>query len=241
MKRILAIPIFILFIVSGLLSQGNKPHVSKNNAPWIGVSFSPDLGFRRLQNTKGTEYLDDVIRFRDSLETPRWGYTTGLCVQFPLNHSWAIETGIQYSNTRFMRIQSTNDLTPDTGQLLRQTSFFNYHYVNFPFKVRWMSGSKKMRFTTVAGISANTFIKDTQCHTYDYQNKESIEKKGVTGFKYHQFAIVPSLGVGILYMINDKMMLTMEPTFRYDLTQTVKEPITNYLYNAGLNMSIYIR
>jgi hypothetical protein len=233
-KPCLTLLIFLSSFIGITSGQASTHRASTHKSPQFGLTYSAHVGWRRLENTQGTEYLDYVIRFRDSLETPRLGFNLGLTVLFNIDRPFTIETGMEYSNTRFMRIQTSTNPDLGDGKLFKQTSFFNYHYVEFPLRARLNFGKGKVRLTTAAGISANLFLKDTQCHEYEYQNAPPEEKKGISGFEYRQFNAMPSVSLGILCQLSEHLLLGMEPTVRYGLSQTVKQPITNRLMNVGV-------
>jgi hypothetical protein len=47
------------------------------------------------------------------------------------------------------------------------------------------------------------------------------------------------VSAGVDYKLNNKMHLLAEPTFRYGIIKTKDAPVTEHLWNAGLNVGFY--
>ena len=61
----------------------------------IGVVFSPDYSYRTLKPYSSSNLIAEL---RDSLEIPKFGFTTGLNLLLQLNKRLTLEAGLQFSN-----------------------------------------------------------------------------------------------------------------------------------------------
>jgi len=61
----------------------------------IGIVFSPDYSYRTLKPNSSSNW---IAEFRNSLEIPKFGFTTGLNFLLQLNKRLTLEAGLQFSN-----------------------------------------------------------------------------------------------------------------------------------------------
>src|ERR1035437_1411019 len=100
MKKI----ILILLCFSTLyIYGGNNQDTTARKGKWkIGINFSPDYCYRKLDSTGINNNYGDPISFiiheRDSMEIPKFGFTTGISVGYDASRVISLESGIYYSN-----------------------------------------------------------------------------------------------------------------------------------------------
>lgn len=205
----------------------------------IGINISLDNTFRKLKNNGGSSTVDDIIKIRNENETYKTGYTTGLNVCFNIKNNVGLETGIQLSNKGYqtkkedLNFGQANPKEPNNIRFI-----YNYHYIDIPVKANFTIGKRKVRFHTSFGITTNIFIKETQKTVLVYSD-HTDKKTTQTNFNYNKVNITPTISVGIDYKINSRMNLRVEPTFRYGILKITNDPLTEYLYSGGLNISYY--
>jgi hypothetical protein len=79
-----------------MLTIGQNADTTRLGKKSIGVLFSPDYSFRTLAsfNSSSAKW---IIAYRDSLEVPNFGYTTGVNFTLSINSSMSLETGFLFS------------------------------------------------------------------------------------------------------------------------------------------------
>jgi hypothetical protein len=205
----------------------------------IGINFSPDLCFRTLKDNENSASSNIVMKYNKQRETFKVAYTGGLNICYNIKKSIGIETGIQYSNKGFQtKLDKAVSLVPDLANPDKFKFIFNYHYLDIPLKVNFTVGENKIRFFSSAGITTNLFLKQIQTNVYHLPDR-TVRTSNPTRYDYKKVNLSPTISIGIDYKINEKMNLRIEPTFRYGVIAISDDPVTNYLYNGGLNISYY--
>ena len=207
----------------------------------LGISISPDMCFRTLENNDGGATIDAIVKLRNENETVKLGYTAGLNVCVTLNKFLSIESGIHYSNKGYQTKMMTLTPSQPTATLPNKAKTIdNFHCIDIPVKANFTLGKKKVRFITSAGVTTNFFIKETSTTVLYYSDRTERERNPST-VDFNNVNISPTLSVGIDYKINSRMNLRIEPTIRYGILKIIDTPVTGYLYSGGLNMSYYVR
>lgn len=57
---------------------------------------------------------------------------------------------------------------------------------------------------------------------------------------YRKLNLSPLISAGFDYRLNNKRSLKVEPTFRYGILKTIEAPVSENIWNAGLNIGYYI-
>ena len=234
--------LFILFTTfSSLLIQGQEIRSTKKiNKILIGYNFSPDYNYRTLKNNDGSSSSDIVIKSRNDIEIPKFGFTTGLHVWINFTNIIGLETGIQFSNKGYKtKNQDLIYFPPNPGLPTKAKTVYTYQYIGIPLKAKFTVGKSKTRFLSSIGIMTNFLLHVKQTTTFEYADGKTEEKKqsATSGFK--KVDLSPMISVGIDYKLTDKIHLIAEPVFKYGVIKTKDAPVKEYLWNAGLNMAFY--
>ncbi len=211
-----------------------------NNKIQFGVNFSSDLCFRTLQNNDGRNSSDVIISQRNNLETPKFGYTSGVNIDYQFRNNWSVETGLQYSNKGYeTRKNIANFIYPSPSNYEQYKIIDHFHCLDIPLKINFRYGNHKIRLLSSFGITPNILLKQNQTIIFYYSDR--IEKQTtLSNFYYNTFNISPSVSLGVDYKINQHYHVRIEPTFRYGILKIIDAPITGHLYNLGLNLSLYL-
>jgi hypothetical protein len=238
MKRLI---LFLATTFCSLIANGQNTNDSKPTKDFkrilIGVNFSPDYCFRKLKNNDGSSTSALIVDNRNSHESAKFGYTTGINVCINFSKAIGLEAGIQYSNKgyQFKFNNSTFDPSiPTKGKII-----YNDKYIDIPLKINLTLGKRKVQFFSSVGITTNIFIGETQTNILKYSDGNTDKRTQSTPYNYNKVDISPIISLGINYKINDKMNLRVEPTFRYGVLKIIDSPVTGYLWNAGLNIGYY--
>ncbi|MEO6548830.1 MAG: outer membrane beta-barrel protein [Ferruginibacter sp.] len=186
----------------------------------IGIIFSPDYNFRKLNNNDGSPSSDLLIKNRNDKEIGKFGYTTGIDICVKLTEKVGFETGIQYSNKGYQtKKQNLVFSQPDPSLPTTTKIVYVYHYIDIPLKVNLMLGQGRIRLISSVGVTTNILMKEN----------------------YKKVNFSPMAGIGIDYKINNQINLRVEPTFRYGILYTTDTPVTENLWNTGLNIGLYFK
>lgn len=206
----------------------------------IGFNFSPDYSSRTLKNNDGSSSSDLVIKSRKNIEVARFGYTTGLNIFINLSQFVGFETGIQFSNKGYKtKNQDLIYFPPSPSSPTKVKTIYSYQYLGIPLKAKFSFGKSKIRFLSSIGFTTNFLLNIKQTNNFEYSDGKTEKKtqSSTSGFK--KVDISPMISVGLDYKLNNKIHLQAEPTFRYGVIKTKDAPVTENLWNAGLNVGFY--
>ena len=206
----------------------------------IGYNFSPDYSFRTLKNNDGSSSSDLVIKSRNDIEIAKFGYTTGLNVCINFSQLVGFETGIQFSNKGYeTKNQDLVYFPPNPSLPTKAKTIYSYQYIGIPLKAKFSFGKSKVRFLSSIGFMTNFLLNVKQTTNYEYSDGKTEEKAQSTTAGFKKVDISPTISVGIDYKLNNKIHLIAEPTFRYGVIKIKDAPVTENLWNSGLNIGFY--
>jgi len=206
----------------------------------FGLVLSPDFAYRTLKNNGGGTNADLVINSRNQMEIGKLGYTCGLAFSVNVTKRLSFETGLQYSKKGYQT--KKRDLVyspPDPALPVRARFIYNYKYIDVPFKLDFVLREGRLRFIAGAGFAINFLVNADQKSIFEYSNGNIKRTKQSPAFDFKKFNLSPMISLGLGYRINDHLYLSIEPTFRYGILKITDTPVTEYLWNAGLNTGIH--
>lgn len=235
MKQIL---LFLTLLPLVLFGQSADSSQIKRFA--FGLNYSPDYSYRILVPEPQVKLIADL---RDSTETPKYGFTTGLNLLFRINKRFTLETGFQYSNKGEMNdgnivLIDDIDATKPPLNAPRITAIFSYNYLDIPIKANYYLINKKFKLFLSGGISNNLFISSENKFLFKYPDGSILTTKG-EGPKLFPVNFTLLAGFGAEHQLNKRFSLRLEPIYRRSITSIIDAPIKGYLYSAGMNFGLY--
>jgi len=247
---------FISAFLITMSASAQETVAQKPAAPFrkylVSINVSPDICFRTLKNNDGSDFAYAMFDARKDSEDPKFGYTAGLNLRRNFSHHVGIEAGIQYSNKGYTWNLDIDPLTtgylidPRYGFVYTYDRFvtkvkcrYNFIYLDIPVRAIFTFGKKKLCFIASIGAVTNILL-TAESKTYsEYSNGETSQQKRVIKSDYNSLNFSPMFSVGVGYKLSDRFNLAVEPTFRYGVLKINDFPVTDYLWNAGLNFSCY--
>lgn len=201
----------------------------------IGITFSPDIAYRTLKADADSK---DIKDFRDTLETPKFGYTVGANIEFKLGKKLNLEAAVLYSD----RGERTKPEAVTTGTVSQEPAkysyIFHYHYLDIPVKADYFLVNKKLRFYVTAGVSADFYLGSAETILSNYNHgREKKSSSYDPNFSKVNFGFLA--GCGIRYPVGKRTDLLVEPVYRRSITAVNSAPIRSYLYSGGLTVGLY--
>ncbi len=228
---------FVLLLPLALFSQSeNQPKQGKFS---VGLTYSPDYAYRVLKPDASALF---VVKMRDSLESPKYGFTTGLNLAFRLSNMLNFETGLLFSNKGERMREVVFEHPPgQTGtQLPEKGSFIrHYFYLDIPLKAKYHFTDGRTKIFVAAGLSTNIFLTSRETEVLTYPDG-SIENKTVQNdLPFNKVNLALIAGFGLSYDISQQLYFKIEPTYRRSLMPIANTPIKPYLYSAGMDVGIF--
>lgn len=243
-----------ILIFWGFISLAQNEENSKQSRFSFGVSFSPDYTYRNFRT--GDEKLDNIVGDMDDIESPRFGFTTGLACKYQFSRRFALESGILFSD-KGDKVEMSNEywISPDdlidpgfTGPdpAIPNELKMKYHhyYIGIPLKVNYFLVDKKLKVFLSGGFSTDFYINTTVKSVYTLEGEEHKDTSHPEDDDFKKVNFVGLAGVGIEYPISSNFSLRFEPIYRYSFTQMVEEgaiDLDTHLYSIGVNFAIYFQ
>ena len=83
-----------MFIFLSIVAIGQPKEIDSTKKFSIGINFSPDYSYRRLHS----DIDDGFVEIRNKIESPRFGFTSGIVARYQLGSRFALESGLQFSD-----------------------------------------------------------------------------------------------------------------------------------------------
>jgi len=218
------------------MSNGQEDELKFKKSILLGLTFSPNYCYRTLRYDQSDE---DFANYRNEIEIPKFGFTTGINSIFRFNKSLAIELGMLFSDKgqQTKKIEITQE-DPDNTIPDNIHNSWHYYYIDIPIKLNYFIIKGNLNLFVSPGISGNIFL--TQKRVKSEFNPDNEYTYFMSeGFNKLNIAII--LGAGLDYLITKKLNLRFEPIFRYSLTPLDNFKIKRYQYSIGANFGIYYK
>ena len=229
--------IITIFILNAYISFGQTSEIVSTKKISLGVIFSPDYCYRSLNSDTSIRWIVD---YRDSIEIPKYGFTTGLSLLLEPWNRISFEAGLHYSDkgekTKMMEL---NPLEPDPALPTNRARFiYHYYYLDIPVKINYIVFKGKVKISVSAGFSTNIYLYQRTKAIFDGID-ETGSSSGSEELSRLNFAVL--IGGGIDYIINNRLDFKLEPIFRRSITPIVDAPIKQYQYSIGANFGLYYK
>ena len=259
-----------LSISEGKMTKDVGKKKEKRRSPFsLTAFFSPDFASYRLldneQNFDG-ERAGEI----EQDENHEFSYTIGVLMEYRFKKRLSIESGLTFSNTnitlnpRMIYAEAVNsgDIkyrlntssgygyvlpsfspTPTIGDSLYAiTSTHILQYAGLPVSLKYNIRHEKIEFSLMAGASLNYLIKGKiETFVENGTGREPEIVGNLYGLKKIYFSSLT--GIAVNYHINDKLSISLSPTFRYALNSinkntAVKSYPNSLMFPIGLKIQL---
>jgi Outer membrane protein beta-barrel domain len=239
MKLILLLLTMGTLTVNGQTVSSTQAHRTYKKTR-IGFNISPDYNYRTLNNSGDNAFNSNIVNARNAQEKGRPGFTAGANIGFNLTDNTGFEAGIQYSDKGYQTDRyNLVYAIPEPLAPVKIKFIYRHHYIDVPLTFNFIQGRGKLRFIATTGIAVNILLKSTVIQELEYTGGRTDRSTRATTSNYRKINISPLISAGVDYKINDKTCLRVAPVFRYGLLKNIDAPITERLWNAGLNIGCY--
>jgi len=253
--------------------QSPEARVKKDNSKKSRFSvtafLSPDFASYRLQDN-GHDNGGSKAAEIEKNESHELSSTIGALVEYRFKKNLSIESGLTFSNTNisvephiiYAQAANSGDIkyrlntssgygyvlpsfsrTPSVGDsLYALTSTHTLQYLSLPAQLKVNARFRNFEFDVMAGAVVNFLIRgriETSVENGSANEPEVVGK--LYGLKKIYFSGLT--GVGVSYHINDKIAISLSPTFRYALNSINKNtPVKSYpnslMFPIGLKIKL---
>ncbi len=217
---------------------------------YIGLSITPDVSYRYLHGNfvpSGISQADvnGAVSYGNQHSVPEFGINAAFKIGINLTDWLAIESGVGYSLIRYRYYSNTN-YSPNvfTGNIINPADSFQttdketYQYLTIPLGLRFSMGHKKVRGVIALGTNFDFLLKQTAVYQYAYPDGRTVNGTSVLApNNFNTFNLSPYLGIGIDCHFSRTFVLRVMPQAEIQGMKSINTPVTEYLWNAGLNLS----
>jgi hypothetical protein len=248
MKRIIALTLLILFGCSvAYCGDGDGEHFRR---VYFGLSVTPDVSYRYLINNyiapgNSSSTNQNIIATENHQASPQFGINAQVKVGVNLTHWLAVESGVGYMLAQYKYqasgpgfIPSFSSTMPVLSDSVNLKQKENYQYMTVPIGLRFSMGHRKVRGIIAAGVNLDFLLKQKEVTILSDASGTISSTTTVDQTKnFHTFNVSPYLGVGIDCHISPAFVLRLMPEAQIQALKNINEPISEYLWNVGFNVS----
>lgn len=231
--------LFILFVFP-LMVFGQLSDSVLRDKITVGISYSPDYCYRILKTGGHYRWMRN---YRNMIETPKWGYTTGFNFNYSINKRFSI--GIAYFLSD--KGEKVTNYHPDFVLLPWQTQvplpisisyIYHYIYIDVPVKGYYYFRVKRASIYASAGVSTNLFLAQKTKQTMEFPDGRKATSTFYTNPRFMTFNFAALAGLGGSYEVTKKIIINAEPIVRCSITSIVDAPVKGYLISGGLTLGL---
>ena len=226
MKKTLVI-LFTFITLVTIAQETTLSDTTKLKKFQLGITFSPDYNFRYLKADGNSEWISKIA---DSMEVPKYGYTTGFNLSYVLSNKIKLGTGIIFVNNG-EKTKSTIEL-----QTINYTNHF--YFLSVPIRIDYTLISKKIDVYATLGVTGNFFInhktimfEDGKKDPIQFNNNSDLQK----------FTLGGLVGIGMNAKLSTKWLFKTEVLYRQNIQSVSNEPVKKWMYSVGPNLGLFYK
>jgi hypothetical protein len=233
-QQLLFILIFIPFVAFSQNADSTKTRRIS-----IGLTYSPDYSYRILKPNTSSEW---IATLRDSLEIPKYGFTTGLNIAFKINKRISLEAGILYADKGYKTIKLTGTtVVPEPSLPTTISNNYQYIYLDIPLKINYYLLTHRTKLYVTAGLSPNIYIKQKTKSTGEHADGHTSISSFSTNDGNSKINLATMVGFGASYDLTKSLYFKVEPIYRRSITPFESTSLKQHLYSAGANVGVYFK
>ncbi|MBK7173975.1 MAG: outer membrane beta-barrel protein [Bacteroidales bacterium] len=199
-----------------------------------GLRFAPEYAYRSLHATDGWNGMAD---YRDNMEIPSFGYTTGACILYKVNDKLSFESGLNFSDRHYS--STYRDIIFEVDEGIRKfKSSSHFYYLSLPVKGTYNVYSGKVKVYVAAAVYCDLFLVAKTVSFLKYDDGHVKKSSSRMDYDFSAFNMSGSLGAGIELPVNDRISIRFEPNYRRSFFPILDAPIREFEYSFGLDSGV---
>ena len=212
----------------------------------IDFIFGIESSFRTLKNTSDDDIVQSIIKGRNERELNNINWRFGFNYNKRLSPKFVLKTGIRlasvgYKDAKKIDLRWPSEIGPNgymfdpslphSLQLSR-----DYWFIEIPVAARFEFSNKKFSPFIELGVSPSVYLTTRTKTVTDIGTDVTYQKGGTAD--YNNMHLVGFTSFGVNYSLNEKFQLFGQGIYRYHFTKLVDAPISEHLYNYGLEVGV---
>lgn len=225
----------ILIIFPFACFAQEKAQVTEKSNLSVGFSFAPEYANR---TAKAEDALGEFILSFSDGEKAKFGFTTGINIDYQITNWLSFETGMLFSNKGYKEKVWLRENESDAGK--EYCSRYNIYYLEIPLKFKYYFAElQKINFYAVGGLVPAVYLSNKLKSDAAEVNNTSIYQDGST--KFNKLNLSGALGLGCKYQFNPDWFLDVEAGYRHSFFPMDDLALKRKLYSLGVDFTLYYR
>ncbi len=217
MKKLVSF--LLIFLPISFFSQESvSPKLRKFD---LGFNYSADYSYRTI---KSNEISRDIVNFYDTIESAKYGYTTGISGTYFNSNKLSVTLGFLWSD----KGEKSEVFVNSTNSRLKH----HYYYLDIPIKANYYLIKQTNKFYVTAGISSNLFLFS---NSSNFSNEKAV--KNIINLNPVNFAVIG--GVGFDFELSDSWLFKSEILYRHSIQPIMSSPLKRSLFSTGVNFGFF--
>lgn len=236
-KHLKYILVSVVFLHSHFLfSQSDGERINRKS---LGIVFTPQFSNWYYKSTPEYQW---VVDYYDSVFIHKNGLSIGIILEYDINSTFAVKTGLQFSyypyETIILEANVDDPLFPCGHFSFEGTDYF----LDLPLLLKYdlLKTNRLIFFLSGGIINKFLFYERTKSYSecFSHKNRELIGKSGNFTKSFIYF-IAASIEAGINISITDRIYTGLYPSFEYSFYSNMqKNDFNRCYYLFGLNISV---
>ena len=226
MKVLKSIVLF-LFVLISLCASAQENDVNTISKFSLGVTYEPSYGYRYSKSSSEYDWMKITM---DSIEIPRFNFSTGINFQVDLSKRFSLCSGILFSKKGYNSIENK---FLNTSQISS-----NFYFISIPIRINVTLLNNKHRMYISTGVSNSILMKSNQIHV---NTDQTVSKtfNSTTDLSNYNAAILAGLGVDL--KITEKSMFKIEANYQQAINSISNTPLKRYFYSIGSTVGLFVK
>ena len=187
----------------------------------VGFSYSTDYSYRTI---KSDEINRDIVNLYDTIESAKYGYTTGISGTYFKSNKFSFTLGFLLSD----KGEKSEVFVNSTNSRLKN----HYYYLDLPIKSNYYLLKENNKLYVTAGISSNLFLFSKSSN---FSNEKAV--KNNINLNPVNFAAIG--GIGFDFDLSDSWHFKSEILYRHSIQAIMNSPIKRSLFSTGVNFGFF--
>lgn len=239
----------LLGLTSVLALAGQAQESAPSNKWCFGGRLSPSVSYRQL-NADGSATAESITRVRNDRERPQVGGGAEAFWNYRVSQRFSVEAGIGLSVIRYMtdldELTFGDPIDPSRGFVSMGAVIedvrirYDYFHADLPIRAVFTLGKGRIRSISSLGLTTSVLVTARTTTIFSLADG-STERNSATNSNFDRLGLFATFSTGIMYALNDRIDLRIEPQARYGLLPIMDAPISEHLWSAGLGLGVQFR
>lgn len=206
-----------------------------------------DYSYRHLSTSSEDATVIGIFDNRNNKESGKSNWRIGANYNLGLTEKIFLRTGLRLSSVGYKGEKRTDLRWPDETNVFGEwvpdpnlprevQIIYDYWFIDIPIVGRFEISEQSLSPFVELGMSPSIYVTRRTQSITDLGTDTNFQKGNVHNF--NRLHLVGFASAGLNYSITDTYQLFGQAAFRYHLTKMVDAPISEYLFNYGIEFGI---